>query len=107
MFVHRQEFGFSEISPMPACVSAQGGRKDEATLQRRKRTEISIMARETKKQQQERLLAEFLERLRAAPPGERVYMPVGDLFAEADVIRLDERRAARKASVPDDGANKS
>jgi hypothetical protein len=62
------------------------------------------MARESKKQQQERLLAQFLERRRAAPPGERVYMPVGDLFADADVVNIDEFRAARKASVPDDGA---
>jgi hypothetical protein len=31
--------------------------------------------------------------LKAAAPGERVYMPVGDLFMDADVISLDERRS--------------
>jgi hypothetical protein len=38
------------------------------------------MTNESKKQQQERFLAEFLWHLREAPPGERVYMAVGDLF---------------------------
>jgi hypothetical protein len=66
------------------------------------------MTRLTKKQQQELFLAEFLRRLREAPPGERVYMRVGDLFMDATVHNLDERRGARRAAVvrdddPDDG----
>jgi len=50
------------------------------------------MTYETKKQQGERFLAEFLRRLREAPPGARVYMPVGDVFKDADIHNLDERR---------------
>jgi hypothetical protein len=34
----------------------------------------------TKKQLKERFFAEFLRRLREAPPGTRVYMRVGDMF---------------------------
>jgi hypothetical protein len=52
------------------------------------------MTYETKKQQRERFLAEFLRRLREAPPGTRVYMRVGDVFKDADVISIDELRAA-------------
>jgi hypothetical protein len=54
------------------------------------------MTYETKKQQRERFLAEFLRRLREAPEGTRVYMPVGDVFKDADVDNLDELRAARR-----------
>jgi hypothetical protein len=53
------------------------------------------MAYETKQQQRERFIAEFLRRLREAPPGTRVYMRVGDVFKDADV---DELRAAREAA---------
>ena len=53
------------------------------------------MTYETKEQQRERFLAEFLRRLREAPPGTRVYMPVGDVFKDANVHTLDELRAAR------------
>jgi hypothetical protein len=53
----------------------------------------------TKKQQQELFFEEFARRLLAAPPGERVYMAVGDLFEAADVHSLDEWRAARMAAV--------
>jgi hypothetical protein len=49
----------------------------------------------TKKQERERFLAEFLRRLREAPPGTRVYMRVGDVFKDADVVSIDELRAAR------------
>jgi hypothetical protein len=49
----------------------------------------------TKKQRQERLLEAFLRRIRGAPPGERVYMAVGDLFEAAEVHDLNEVRAAR------------
>jgi hypothetical protein len=74
-------------------------RTDEAVLRRRKQAEIYSMTYETKKQQREQFLAEFLRRLREAPPGTRVYMPVGDVFRDADVHNLDELRAARQAAV--------
>jgi hypothetical protein len=57
------------------------------------------MTYETKMQQRERFLAEFLRRLREAPPGTRVYMRVGDVFKDADVHSIDELRAARRAAV--------
>jgi hypothetical protein len=57
------------------------------------------MTYETKKQQRERFLAEFLRSLREAPPGTPVYMPVGDLFKDANVHSLDEWRAALRAAV--------
>ena len=57
------------------------------------------MSELTKKQLQERFLAEFLRRTREAPPGTRVYMPVGDLFKDADVHILDDWRAARRTGV--------
>ena len=40
------------------------------------------MAYLTKMQERERFLAEFLRRLRQAPPGTRIYMRVGDVFSE-------------------------
>ena len=64
------------------------------------------MAYLTKKQERERFLAEFLRRLREAPPGTRVYMRVGDVFKDADVVSIDELRAAREAALvrdDDDG----
>jgi hypothetical protein len=60
------------------------------------------MAYETKKQQRDRFIAEFLRRLREAPPGTRVYMRVGDVFKDADVVNIDELRAARAALLRDD-----
>jgi hypothetical protein len=57
------------------------------------------MADLTKKQLQEQFIEEFLRRLREAPPGERVYMRVGDLFKLADVHSIDEARAAREAAM--------
>ncbi len=42
---------------------------------------------------------------REAPPGERVYMAVGDLFEAAEVLDLEEERIARGASMDrDDGS---
>ena len=67
------------------------------------------MAYLTKKQERELFLAEFLRRLREAPPGTRVYMRVGDVFRDADVVSIDELRAAREAAVvrdDDDGKEK-
>jgi len=61
------------------------------------------MNRLTKKQQQELFIKEFLRRLREASPGARVYMPVGDVFKGADVVGLDELRAARRVPVVRDG----
>ena len=67
------------------------------------------MAYLTKKQERERFLAEFLRRLREAPPGTRVYMRVGDVFRDADVVSIAELRAAREAALVrdnDDGKEK-
>ncbi len=64
------------------------------------------MAYLTKKQQRELFIDEFLRRLREAPPGTRVYMRVGDVFKDADVVSIDELRAAREAALvrdDDDG----
>ncbi len=57
------------------------------------------MADLTKKELQEQFIEDFLRRLREAPPGERVYMRVGDLFKLADVHSIDEARAARETAV--------
>ena len=57
------------------------------------------MAYLTKKQQRELFIDEFLRRLREAPPGTRVYMRVGDVFRDADVVSIDELRAAREAAL--------
>ncbi len=67
------------------------------------------MAYLTKKQQRELFIDEFLRRLREAPPGTRVYMRVGDVFRDADVVSIDELRAAREAALVrdnDDGKEK-
>lgn len=56
------------------------------------------MTRLTKKQRQQLFLEEFLRRTREAPPGERVYVAVGDLFEAAEVHDLDEVRIARGAA---------
>ncbi len=63
----------------------------------------------TKMQEREQFLAEFLQRLREAPPGTRVYMRAGDAFRDADVVSIDELRAAREAALVrdnDDGKEK-
>ena len=57
------------------------------------------MAYLTKKQQRQLFIDEFLRRLREAPPGTRVYMRVGDVFRDADVVSIDELRAAREAAL--------
>ena len=57
------------------------------------------MAYLTKRQERERFIEEFLRRLREAPPGTRVYMRVGDVFKDADVVGIDELRAAREAAL--------
>jgi len=57
------------------------------------------MAYLTKKQERERFIEEFLRRLREAPEGTRVYMRVGDVFRDADVVSIDELRAAREAAL--------
>ena len=54
------------------------------------------MGRLTKEHERAQFIAEFLRRLREAAPGERVYMPVGDVFKGADVIDLDKWQAARR-----------
>ena len=64
------------------------------------------MAHLSKKQRQERLMEEFLRRIREAPPGERVYMAVGDLFEAAEVHDLNEMRTARRAAVDPGGGDR-
>ena len=54
------------------------------------------MGRLTKEHERALFIAEFLRRLREAAPGERVYMRVGDMFKDADVIELSEWQAARR-----------
>jgi hypothetical protein len=57
-------------------------------------------------QEREQFLAEFLRRLREAPPGTRVYVRVGDVFKDADVVGIDGLWAAREAALvrdDDDG----
>ena len=56
------------------------------------------MTRLTKKQRQQLFLEEFLRRTREAPPGERVYLAVGDLFEAAEVHDLNEVRTTRRAA---------
>jgi hypothetical protein len=56
------------------------------------------MTRLTKKQRQQLFLEEFLRLTREAPPGERVYLAVGDLFAAAEMHDLNEVRIARRAA---------
>ena len=63
------------------------------------------MADLTKKQQRELFIDEFLRRLREAPPGTRVYMRVGDVFRDADVVGIDELRATREAALIRDDDN--
>jgi len=65
------------------------------------------MAYLTKKQERELFIAEFVRRLREAPPGTRVYMRVGDVFKDADVISIHELRAAREAVNNDAGEDRS
>lgn len=63
------------------------------------------MAYLTKKQERERFLAEFLRRLRVAPQGTRIYMRVGEVFKDADVVSIDQLRAAREAALVRDDDN--
>ena len=53
----------------------------------------------TKMQERRRFIAEFVRRLREAPPGQRAYMRVGDVFKDADIYSLDDWRAARWTAV--------
>ena len=53
------------------------------------------MGRLTKEHERALFIAEFLRRLRGAAHGERVYMRVGDMFKDADVIDLVDWQAAR------------
>jgi hypothetical protein len=43
----------------------------------------------TKERERQQFLTEFLQRLREAPAGTRVYMRVGDVFSDADVVSID------------------
>ena len=97
--------GFCEIGPMPACFSEQGGSHRRGGTLVPQITEKLPMTYETKTLQRERFLAEFLRRIREAPPGTRVYMRVGDVFRDADVVSIDVLRAARRAAVVRDDDN--
>jgi len=57
------------------------------------------MGRLTKEHKRALFIAEFLRRLREAAPGERVYMRVGDVFKDADVVDLDAWQAARRTDA--------
>ena len=74
---------------MPACFSEQGGSHRRGGASAPQLTGEIIMTYETKEQQRERFLAEFLQRIREAPPGTRVYMAVGDMFKDAGVHDID------------------
>jgi hypothetical protein len=54
------------------------------------------MGRLTKEHERALFIAEFLRRLRKAAHGERVYMRVGDIFKDADVVDLSECQAGRR-----------
>jgi hypothetical protein len=84
---------------MPACFSEQGGSHRRGGASAPQLNGEITMPYETKEQQRERFLAEFLRRIREAPPGTRVYMAVGDLFKDADVHNIGELRAARRGAV--------
>jgi len=91
---------------MPACFSEQGGSHRRGGALAPQMTGEIPMAYLTKKQERELFIEEFLRRLREAPPGTRVYMRVGDVFKDADVVGIDELRAAREAALvrdDDDG----
>jgi len=93
---------------MPACFSEQGGSHRRGGASAPQMNGENPMAYLTKKQQRELFIDEFLQRLREAPPGTRVYMRVGDVFKDADVVSIDELRAAREAASirdDDDGEN--
>ena len=65
----------------------------------------------TKKQRQQLFLEEFLRRTREAPPGERVYVAVGDLFEAAEVqdlngVRIAGRTALARSRNVDKGGDK-
>jgi hypothetical protein len=49
------------------------------------------MGRLTKEHKRALFIAKFLPRLRDVAPGQRVYMRVGDIFKDADVIDLTTR----------------
>src|ERR1700730_10117758 len=69
------------------------------------RRRSALQMTRSKKQRQERLMEEFLRRIREASPGERVYMAVGDLFEAVEVHDLNEVRTARRAAVDPGGGD--
>src|SRR5260370_5387311 len=80
---HRHEFGLLRDRPdasllLRARWIAQTRRRSALQM-----TRINSMAHLSKKQQQERLMEEFLRRIREASPGERVYMAGAASFPAA------------------------
>jgi len=102
-FGHRQEFGLlrnrpDASLPLRARWIAQTRRRLSAANDWRNPN--GILDQETGKRAVHRRI---LRRLREAPDGTRVYMRVGDVFRDADVVSIDELRAAREAArVRDD-----
>src|SRR5258708_36969000 len=62
-------------------------------------TRRNSMAHLSKKQRQERLMEEFLRRIREASPGERVYMAGGGLFEAAEGPAGNQGRTAPRAAA--------
>jgi hypothetical protein len=82
---HRHEFGLLRNRPDASLLLRARWIAGRGGVFAPQMTRRNFMAHLTKKQRQERLLEEFLRRIREALPGERVYMAVGDLFEAAEV----------------------
>src|SRR5260370_2376877 len=96
---HRHEFGLLRDRPdasllLRARWTAQTRRRSALQMTRR-----NSMAHLSKKQRQERLMEEFLRRIREASPGERVYMAVCGLFGAAGGHDPYEVRTAHPSPV--------
>ena len=92
---------------MPACFSEQGGshRRGGCLIAPQTTGEITHDLRDqdaAKGAVPRRVFATPSE----APLGTRVYMRVADVFRDADVVSIDELRAARQAAVVCDDAGK-
>src|SRR5260370_42052385 len=94
---HRHEFGLLRDRPdasllLRARWTAQTRRRFALQMTRR-----NSMAHLSKKQRQERLMEEFLRRIREASPGERVYMAVCALFEAPEGREPRQERSARRS----------
>ena len=57
------------------------------------------MAYETKEQERKWFIAEFLRQVREAPPGTRVNISAEGVFGDAEVVKIDDLRAARESAA--------